>query len=338
MKFIYETIAFKNYGWAIILFTVFMKVILLPLSVKQTKSSVMMQKLTPQLNEIEKRYKNDKNKLAEEKMKFLKENNANPMAGCLPLLLQFPIMIALYGVISSPLKYMYGKSAQVLEYLQKFIVEVKGFANVGARGDINIINFFSQYIGDSPHMESVINEANAYVSAAGIQANGAAIQSSEIVNMKVLFGLIDLGKIPSYSGTNLFGSEWKIYVPLLIIPILAALTSYIAGKYAAGGFNKDKNKKDNKKAEKPASPTPGGMTFLMPAMSVFISFTVPAGLGFYWAVSNVTAILQQWYITRLVNKEMATTPANAIKREYGEVIEGTVVKKEDNESGGRKKK
>ena len=91
-----------NYGLAIILFTILIKVLLLPLNIKQTKSMKDMQRLQPELQKLNKKYKNNKEKLNEETLKLYKTFKVNPAGGCLPLLLQFPILIGLYGTLRAP--------------------------------------------------------------------------------------------------------------------------------------------------------------------------------------------------------------------------------------------
>ncbi len=90
-----------NYGVAIILLTIVMRIIILPLSIKQTKSMIAMQKLQPQLKEIQKKYKDDREKMGQEMMKLYKENKVSPLGGCLPLLLQLPILFAMFEVLNS---------------------------------------------------------------------------------------------------------------------------------------------------------------------------------------------------------------------------------------------
>jgi len=90
-----------NYGLAIILLTFLMRVVILPLSIKQTKSMIAMQKLQPQLKEIQKKYKDDREKMGQEMMKLYKENKVSPLGGCLPLLLQLPIIFAVFDVLNS---------------------------------------------------------------------------------------------------------------------------------------------------------------------------------------------------------------------------------------------
>ena len=95
-----------NLGWAIILITVSFRVVTLPLSIKQTKSMIAMQKLQPQLKEIQKKYKGDREVLGQEMMKLYKENKVSPLGGCLPLLIQLPILFALFGVLHDTAKYV----------------------------------------------------------------------------------------------------------------------------------------------------------------------------------------------------------------------------------------
>ena len=106
IRFIYDIV--QNYGWAIIIFTIIVRLLLLPLNIKQQKSMMRMQKISPLLTEIQEKYKNDKEKLNKETMKIYQDYKISPMAGCLPMLIQFPILIALIKVIYDPGLYMFG--------------------------------------------------------------------------------------------------------------------------------------------------------------------------------------------------------------------------------------
>ena len=91
-----------NYGIVIILLTIIVRLILTPLTITQTRSMARMQKIQPQLKELQKKYKDDKQKLQQETMDFYKQNNVNPLAGCLPLLLQMPVFFALFQTLRNP--------------------------------------------------------------------------------------------------------------------------------------------------------------------------------------------------------------------------------------------
>jgi YidC/Oxa1 family membrane protein insertase len=95
----------QNYGLSIILFTVFVKVLLLPLTIKQTKSTKAMQDIQPKLQEIQEKYKNKPEKQQQEIMNLYKEAKVNPVAGCLPLLIQMPILFGLYNVLRNPVEW-----------------------------------------------------------------------------------------------------------------------------------------------------------------------------------------------------------------------------------------
>lgn len=107
-----------NYGLTLIVFTFLVKLIILPLTIKQQKSMAETQRIQPLLAEIQAKYKTDKAKLNEETMKLYKEHNVNPAGGCLPLLVQFPIIIGLYWVITQPLTYMFGLNADQIASLK----------------------------------------------------------------------------------------------------------------------------------------------------------------------------------------------------------------------------
>jgi len=99
--FLYKNVI-ANYGIVIILLTIIVRIVLIPLTISQTKSMAKMQKLQPELKELQKKYKDDKQKLQQETMEFYKKNNVNPLAGCLPLLLQMPVFFALFQALRSP--------------------------------------------------------------------------------------------------------------------------------------------------------------------------------------------------------------------------------------------
>lgn len=90
-----------NYGWAIILLTVAVRIILLPLTYQQTKAQIDLQRIQPKVKELQKKYRNDKEKLNEELIKLYAENRVNPFGGCLPLLIQLPIFFALFRILNT---------------------------------------------------------------------------------------------------------------------------------------------------------------------------------------------------------------------------------------------
>lgn len=102
-----------NYGVAIIVFTILVKLVMIPLTIKQTKSMKNMQEIQPKLKQIQNKYKNDKETMNEKVMELYKEHNVNPFGGCLPLLIQFPIIIGLFTVLRQPENY--GLAREIVE-------------------------------------------------------------------------------------------------------------------------------------------------------------------------------------------------------------------------------
>lgn len=188
---IYNSIAFESYGLAIIIFTIIIRLILLPLTIKQYHSTTAMQQLQPQIQELQKRYKNDKEKLNTELMNFYKENKVNPAGGCLPLLIQMPILFSLIYVIGKPLTYMFNMTGQQIDGLLASVPAAQKIA--GYYDQIGAVNFH------------------------------------HTLNMEFL-GL-NLGMVPSWHLDKLFGNPQSLqYIALLILPLLSVVTTYISIK------------------------------------------------------------------------------------------------------------
>lgn len=271
MEFIYNTLAFKNYGIAILIFTVIIKILLMPLQIKQQRSMIKQQEIQPELQELQKTYANDRTKLAEEQQKLYAKYNISMTAGCLPLLIQFPLIMALYQIIRQPLTYISGLSANAVGK----IAEVLGF---NAMNELQINNAL---IKDSSLLEKVSEWMN----------------QSDIINMNFL-KIFDLGETPAFNPKTIIDNP-GLYLPLLLIPILSGVSAILMQRMSMARVNQ--NKKDEKKQEGPN--IANGMMKFMPIMSFVIAFTVPAGLGLYWTISNVLSMGQMALINRIIAKQ-----------------------------------
>lgn len=274
LNLIYNSIAFHSYGLAIILFTIFVKLLLLPLAVKQYRSMSRMQEVQPQIAEIQKRYKNDKDKLNQEMVKLYQENKVNPAGGCMPLLVQMPILISLYWVIQGPLKYMLGKSEEIISKLYEFPVQAgEVIANMR---DISIINFFNKHPDELAKVPDLLSK-------------------HELIDLN-MFGFLNLGMVPSFDYTKFFGPMGAQYIALLFVPILAAVTTYLSSKFSMAQTSQN--------AQNAAGAQMSNtMIKIMPFMTAFFAFSVPAGLGLYWIVSNIFQIVQQLYMNKFIIKK-----------------------------------
>ena len=116
LRIIYDFVG--DYGYSIIIFTILTKVLLLPINIKQVQSTKKMNEISPKMKEIQEKYKNDKEKLNQKLLELYKEYNYNPASGCLPALIQMPILFALFYVIQQPVKYVF-RDASVYEGITK---------------------------------------------------------------------------------------------------------------------------------------------------------------------------------------------------------------------------
>ncbi len=209
LYWIYNTIAFENYGLALIIFTIIVRAAMIPLTLRQYKSSAEMQKVQPLLQEIQRKYATDKAKLNEEMMKLYQEHKINPAGGCLPLLIQMPILLSLWQAITKPLKYMLGFTATQLNSL----ASDSGIPINSAYSEINTITHFMQ------------------------KGQGERVGNLNMFFPSHGFG-INLGDIPTWHLSKIM-SEPKFAV-LLLLPIIATITTFLSVRMSMPKATADK--------------------------------------------------------------------------------------------------
>lgn len=290
LLFIYNTIAFHNYGVALLAFTFLVKLVLLPLTVKQYKSSAKMQELQPLIQEVQKRYKNDKEKLNQEMMKVYQENNYNPAGGCLPMLVQMPILISLYWVIMQPLKFMLLKNTEQITKLVDVATKAIGASKMGYQKELATLNYFNENRDALSQVTGILN-------------------AKELVDFNFL-GL-HLGKIASYS-FDVIKSDPAVYIPLLILPILAVITTFISTKLSMPRNNQNSGGQNGM-----ASSMTNSMMYIGPIMTLIFSFQLPAGVVLYWSAGYVFTIFQQLYINKHIIRKNVPVEVKAISDKSG---------------------
>ncbi len=268
-----------NYAVAIILFTLITKILLFPLSVKQQKSSAAMTAFQPKLEKLKKQYGNNQQKLQEEQMKLYAEEGINPMASCLPLFIQFPILYGIFDVVYRPITHILHFGKDVIDQakeITKGILESSGVVNsyFNVRPEIYIV----KEIQKNPDAFSGMNNPD-FVDA--------------VVNFNnKLLGIVDLGDIPT-----LHPEVWNAAAIILImIPIMSGLIQIIMTIYS-----QIRMKKMN-----PDAPSMGGMNIMlyaMPIFSVWIAFRYPAGIGFYWTSSSFFSFIQSIILYKIYTPE-----------------------------------
>ena len=265
-KWIYYLVG--NYGWTIILFTLFMKLVLFPLTLKQQKSMKKTQAIQPKLAKIQEKYKYDQEKLNQETMKLYQEAGVNPLGGCLPMLIQFPILIALYNIIRKPISYVMMLSRDVVVQIYE---KINGAAAEFARIDqINLAN----------QMRDAYDKVQEYVG------------THDLINFN-FFGF-DLSVTPSLQ----YISEHWMYA---LIPLVAGGTTYLVS------YLSNKMSGTNLTENNPSASSMKMMNYLFPLMTAWFAITLPAGLGLYWTVSNVFQILQMYLTNKHIVVETPVT-------------------------------
>ena len=265
MKFIYGFI--QNYGLSIIVFTILVKLLMLPMAVKQQKSQAKMAVVQPQMLELQKRYANNQQKLQEELAALYAREGYNPTSGCLTLFIQFPIIMGLYDVIYKPLTHVLALGSETLTKATEIAT------SLGLLPE-------KLYSAEPYIISAVQNDPAAF------EALGADIVS-KIQNFDMYFLGINLGDTPTMA-----------FNALLLIPILSFASQMLMTVIS---FRNNNTGSDN--------PSMAGMKatmYMMPFLSAWICFSVPAGVGMYWIVSSVLSLLQMVVLNKFYNpKEMA---------------------------------
>jgi len=279
LLFLYNNLWF-SYGLAIILLTIIIKSVLLPLSIKSFKSMAKMHEVQPVLNEIQRKYKNDKEALNREMMKVYKEKKINPFGGCLPMLLQIPILYGLFLVISQPLTFMYNYPE---------ISKTQIFAKyVSVNSYYKEVEFLVKAQDNKKILEDVEKEIK--------EKNKITKDYANLKNMNLIFLGINLGDIPKIIPPK---DNTTKYIILWIIPILAGVSTYYSSKFSQMPTQQIEQSEIQSSMQKQ-------MMIMMPLMAAYFSFVVPVGLSLYWLISNIYQLIQQKYLINLyINKKEA---------------------------------
>ncbi len=286
IQFIYNLV--QNYGWAIVIFTIVVKLLLLPLQFKSQKSMKKQQKIQPIIASLQQKYANDKEKLQTEMMKVYKENNVSMSGGCLPLLIQLPILFGFYQVIQKPMKYLlrldfnsqaildkveaaYQRVVQVLnpETAEKCLEYMQRDDQIGF---LRCITELSEKTGEFAEWVLNFNFLGLDLSR-NPSASISAISSGNFDNLSTML--------------------------LILIPVIAVFTTWLSTHLMQkmSGTN-------NSGAGESAQSMTKSMNLMMPIMTGIFTFTLPGAMGIYWIASNIMQIVTQYMLNKfLENKE-----------------------------------
>jgi len=271
----------NNYGLTLLVFSILVKVLMIPLGIQQQKGLITSARMQPKMKALQKAYGNNKQRYSEELQKLYNEEGFSPMSSCLPMLIQFPILFGMLDVIYSPIKHIVRLPADVISKAVEIATGVLGEGGMNAYSkEISVLSAVKA--NSAPFIEGIGAEATA------------ALTDFDFT----MFGL-SLGETPTLRPD---GKPFGLYFVLLLIPILSGLTSLAMSLIT---------KKASPSSDATANSMNTSMLIMMPMMSVWISFMVPAGVGIYWLISNILSTIQSLILNKVMNPAEAAAKAKA---------------------------
>lgn len=311
-----------NIGLAIILFTIFIYLLLMPLTIKQQKFSKLSAKMNPELQAVQAKYKGKQDQasmmaMQDETKAIYAKYGVSPSGSCLQLLIQMPILFALYRVI-------YAIPAYVPLVKAKFNGAVEAVLSSGQKGidalsELSSAKYFNPQLTNAQFTEfingtggseeyvrntivDVLNRASTSdwtKLAETLDGHSAVInETAHTVEKLNSFGVLNIANAPWDTMKSAFASgAFFVVLCALLIPVLSAVTQYVNAKLMPNAADDNTNAQDN-----PMAASMKSMTTIMPLMSAFISFTLPIGLGIYWIAGAVVRTIQQIVINKHIDK------------------------------------
>lgn len=327
-----DVIGIPNIGLSIILFTIVIYLILMPLTIKQQKFSKLSAKMNPELQAIQNKYKNKKDNesmmaMNAETKAVYEKYGVSPSGSCVQLLIQMPILFALYRVIYAMPAYVtkIGDTFRILAdkiisvdnaaFLQNSDIETigKAVSMYGKKmtegnmqnGIVDVLNVLSstdmQIVADHYDLSDLQYKGEYILSQLG--TNGEVVTRGLIDRYNNFLG-ISIANSPSYMVSEAWNAEggiqWLMIIAALAIPLLSALTQWINAKLMPQAASSDnKNKTDTQASMEQSMKM---MNTMMPLMSAFFCYSLPAGMGLYWISGSVVRSIQQIIINRHIDK------------------------------------
>jgi len=329
--FVLDKIGLPNIGLSIILFTIVMYLLLMPLTIKQQKFSKLSAKMNPELQAIQAKYKNKKDNdsmmaMNEETRAVYAKYGVSPSGSCVQLLIQMPILFALYRVIYLMPAYV-TKIGDTFRVLADKILSVDNgefLKNSGVDTINNTVSMYGKNMVEGNMKNGVVDILNMlstgdmnliadHYDLTKLQFNGEYILSQLSETGEVLTrGLIDqynnflginISNSPSFMVSQAWNAEggiqWLLLIAAFSIPVLSALTQWINVKLMPQTSADNKNKTDQQASMEQSMKM---MNTMMPIMSAFFCYTLPAGMGLYWIAGSVVRSIQQVAINKYIDK------------------------------------
>lgn len=295
-----ESIGLANIGICIILITIIIKLVMLPMSIKQQKTAKLNSVIQPEIQAIQNKYKGKTDQASmmkqQEETKAVYEKYGTSMTGgCIQMLIQFPIMIALYRVVYcvpgyiSAIKDVYMNIVTALQNIPNY-AQTSGFMQL-LQDNLRLVRYVE---GDELNPDKLVDMLYAFDKAEWTQFIDMFPQLQQVYEANI--GTID--KMNLFLGINLSGTPMSQLWPAIFIPILAGLTQWISGKMADTSTKEEKERRKKQQADNAMANTMNSMLVVMPLMSVFFCFTFNCSVGLYWIASSVCQIAVQFFVNR----------------------------------------
>lgn len=275
LNYLYNLVS--NYGLAIILFSLIIKLLMLPLSIKQQKSIKKNSKIQEEMKKIQFKYKNDPEKLNQETIELYKREKMSPFSGCFSAIIQIVLLFAVFYLVRAPLTYMKKIDPEIISKYETQIKE-ENLSTNSAYPEIEVIR-------EIDNLRALERNENK--------------EEIETLNINMEFFGLDLSKVPTQ---NL--NDFRVY----IIPVLYVISSFASMRISTSMQNKQKDLEDTNKSEENELANSmelanKNMSLFMPIMSVSIAVIAPLGLALYWLLNNVLMILERLILNKLIKDE-----------------------------------
>ena len=309
LGFLYDLTS--NYGFAMIIFALIVQAVLTPINAKSKKSMMKMSRLQPKIQAIQRKYENDKQKQQEEIQKLQQEEGASMgCGGCLWSLVPLLIMLPLYHVVRSPIQYMLHETAETAEAIVALV-------KTNLPGAFGSNTYYDQMVAAS-HIGEFVE---------AIKAAGIAVSEKTLQSLNFGFLGIDLSQIPTF---NIFSDAWKWdwnHIGAFLIPLLSGGSQVLSMWLSQNSNNSVVTNADGVQDKETAKNSQSAqqtktMMWMMPLMSLWIGFTVPAALSLYWFIGGVVSMVENQIMTnhyrKVYDEEDALRLQAAIEREKEE--------------------
>ena len=286
-----------NYGWSVLIFTLLIRIFLMPLDIKSKRSMKKMQLVQPRIDELNKKYANDKEKLQKKQQELYQKEKINPLSGCLPMLIQLPILFAMFAVMREIAD----------EETVAMILNIKENVEAG------IANF-------KPQLQSILWIKNVFqpdsFMSTVVPAAGDALATITKASGQMTVEMIDAAKAflqtdayrtwaDAYGNAIVYSAPllmWTINIPQVfngyfLLPIMSAVSQFFANKFMNAGQQQTQTQQQNS--------SNAIMKWFFPLFSLWICASSNAAFALYWVFINFFQIIQQYIIGKIIDRSDA---------------------------------